>query len=201
MISIVDYEMGNLRSVQKALELFGEKPIITSDKNVIQKADKVVLPGVGAYKDAIDKLKQLELDGVIKSAILENKPFLGICLGLQLLFDHSEEDGYNKGLGIFKGSVKRIPADVKVPHIGWNSIKKINTNSKFLQNVEDDNNFYFVHSYYVQPDDKSLICTTTDYGIDFTSSIEKENMFACQFHPEKSGNVGLKIIKNFINLN
>lgn len=193
--------MGNLRSVQKALELFGEKPMITSDKNIIQKADKVVLPGVGAYKDAIDKLKQLKLDGVIKSAILESKPFLGICLGLQLLFDYSEEDGFNEGLGIFKGSVKRIPADVKVPHIGWNSIKKINKNSNYLHNVDDENRFYFVHSYYVQPDDKSLICTTTDYGIDFTSSIEKENMFACQFHPEKSGNVGLKIIENFVKMN
>lgn len=199
MISIIDYGMGNLRSVQKAFESIGAEAEITSDAENINRAGGVVLPGVGAFKDAIDRLNATGLADVIKEQIRAERPFLGICLGLQLLFEESEEDGIHQGLAVVKGSVKRLPGGVKIPHMGWNEAEKTSIESPCLDGIADRNRFYFVHSYYVEPADSNIICTSTDYGIKFTSSIAFNNLFACQFHPEKSGDTGLKLLKNFVN--
>ncbi len=199
MIAIINYGMGNLRSVQKAIEKVGGKAIITSDPEVVNKADKVVLPGVGAFSDAIENLKSNNLIEVIKETIDTGKPFLGICLGLHLLFTESEEDGLHQGLDIIKGRVVRFSDEVKVPHMGWNQIK-IEKDSLIYKDVPDNSYFYFVHSYYPVPEDKSVIATITDYGIEFVSSVLKDNIFAAQFHPEKSSDLGLKILENFVAL-
>ncbi|MBI4743721.1 MAG: imidazole glycerol phosphate synthase subunit HisH [Actinobacteria bacterium] len=197
MIAIINYGMGNLRSVQKAIEKVGGETIITSDPEVIRKADKVVLPGVGAFFDAIENLKSNNLVEVIKETIDSGKPFLGICLGLHLLFTESEEDGLHKGLDILKGRVVRFSDEVKVPHMGWNQIE-IKNDNLILENIPDNSYFYFVHSYYPVPEDKDVIATTTDYGMEFASSVSRDNIFATQFHPEKSSDLGLKILKNFV---
>lgn len=204
MIAIIDYGMGNLRSVAKALETAGARGIrVTSSAALISNADKLVLPGVGAMQEAMRELRKLRLIEVIKKNIFI-KPFLGICLGLQLLFTESQEGGKVGGLGIFKGRVKRFSQKLKVPHMGWNQIKDHNLKSKilnpFLKNIPDNSYFYFCHSYYVVPEDKGLVALTTDYGIEFACAISSGNLFACQFHPEKSQRLGLRLLENFVKL-
>ena len=203
MIAIIDYDMGNLRSVEKAFERLGVEARITRDAKVIADASHVVLPGVGAFRDCMGHLEEYGLVEPIKKSVESGKPFLGICLGLQLLLDESLEDGVHKGLGLIKGSVVRFPAphhtghsEFKVPHMGWNSIKK-EKDSLLLSGIPDGEYFYFVHSYYAAPTDTSVALTTSDYGVSFVSSIEKDNVMACQFHPEKSQRAGLKLLKNF----
>ncbi len=221
MIAIIDYGMGNLRSVAKALESLGAEVKITASPDIINKASGVVLPGVGAMPDAMQALQKAKVISSIKKTIAADKPFLGICLGLQLLFETSEEGGGCKGLGIVKGTVPRFnfsklatrdPQPVtglKIPHMGWNQINQRiaysvqragSKNLKILQNIPNNAYVYFVHSYYVRPKDKNIIATTTDYGVEFCSSIAKGNLFACQFHPEKSQKIGLQILRNFVRL-
>lgn len=199
MIAIINYEMGNLPNVERALKLFTDDVVITSDKEVIEKADKLILPGVGAFGDAMRNIDKLGLREVICKEALK-KPFLGICLGLQIMFEESEEDESEKGLGIIKGKVKRFSKDLalKVPEMGWNNVGK-NKESKILFGIDNDTYFYFVHSYYVCPEEDVTV-GFTDYGVKFTSVIEKENIMACQFHPEKSHEKGLQILKNFVEL-
>lgn len=205
MIAVVDYGMGNLRSVQKALEYVGLDACLTSDSSVIKTADALVLPGVGAFRDCMDNLKRLELEESIRFFIKTGKPFLGICLGLQVLFSTSEEFGLTEGFDIIKGKViafdrkmkdKETGETLKVPHMGWNRIK-IKGKSPILKGIKDGEFFYFVHSYYVKPSDESVVLTTTDYGVEFVSSVWKDNIVATQFHPEKSQRAGLKVLENF----
>lgn len=209
MIAIIDYGMGNLRSVQKGFERVGFKAIVTSNPKEVLRCSKVVLPGVGAFKDCMRNLKKYRLLDSIYKSIASGKPYLGICLGLQILFSESEEFGIQRGLDIIKGRVVRFPKNLvnaalnsqssnrlKIPHMGWNTVK-VKKEVPILKDVEEQSYFYFVHSYYVIPEDKSVITTTTNYGIEFTSSIAKDNIFACQFHPEKSQELGLRILKNF----
>jgi len=196
MIAIIDYGMGNLRSVQKAFEKIGEEAVVSADPSLIARADGVVLPGVGAFRDAISNLVESGLANEVLRAINTGKPFLGICLGLDLLFSWSKEDGYYKGLDIIKGGVVRLPEGVKVPHIGWNQIHK-KKEIPLLKGIPENTSYYFVHSYHVQPEDSEVIATTTDYGTEFVSSIWRDNIFAVQFHPEKSSRWGLKILSNF----
>lgn len=198
MIAIIDYGMGNLASVQNAFRKIGYETLITSDPEDILKAEKVVLPGVGAFEDAIRNLRQREVDKTIFEVVARQTPLLGICLGLQLLFTESEENGLHQGLNIIPGRVKRfdLPADYKVPQIGWNSIT-VNPASRLLAGIPTGSYFYFVHSYYVVPDDESVAAARTDYGISFVSAIEKDSIMATQFHPEKSSNLGLQILRNF----
>jgi len=205
LIAVVDYGMGNLRSVQKALENTGHNVLVTSSPNKILNAHSVVLPGVGAFKDCIHNLEKLNLIEPILKSIKGGKPFLGICLGLQILFTESEEFGKTPGLDLIKGKVARFSSEynpagtrLKIPHMGWNSIS-MKKDLPIFGGVEDGSFFYFVHSYYVIPDDKELVATTTSYGIEFVSSIHKENIYACQFHPEKSQQIGLQLLKNFGN--
>ncbi len=189
--------MGNLRSVEKGFARVGAEAIVTSDEKDIEKARAIVLPGVGAFRDCMANLKNLKLLDPILKAIEQGKPYLGICLGLQILFSESEEFGHSEGLGIVKGVVKRFPpSDLKIPHMGWNTIRYVRR-PPIMASIEDGSFFYFVHSYYVSPDDSTVIATTTDYGITFTSMIWKDNIFATQFHPEKSQRLGLKILENF----
>ncbi|HTQ39725.1 MAG TPA: imidazole glycerol phosphate synthase subunit HisH [Pirellulales bacterium] len=198
MLAIIDYQMGNLRSVQKALERVGQPAVITSSAAEIAKADKVILPGVGAFEDAISELRRRDLVGPIKDAIAADKPFLGICLGLQLLFDVSYENGTHEGLGVLAGEVVRfdVPAELKVPHMGWNALS-IQRRPPMLEGVAEGTYVYFVHSYYVKPRDPSVIATETDYGGPFCSMIWRGNLLATQFHPEKSQADGLKLLRNF----
>lgn len=207
MIAIIDYGMGNLRSVQKGFERMGHEAVVTSDAKTILSASKVVLPGVGAFPDCMRNLEEYGLIDAVRKSIASGKPFLGICLGLQLLFTESEEFGISKGLGIIKGRVVRFkgPAfsnpqsaigNLKVPHMGWNSLS-IKRRAPALVDVPDGSHFYFVHSFHVVPEDKSVIATTTEYGMEFVSSIWKDNIFAAQFHPEKSQALGLAILKRF----
>ena len=198
MIAIIDYGMGNLRSVQKAFERQDIKAIITQNAADIAQADKVVLPGVGAMKPAIDKLKELGLADIIKEAALK-KPFLGICLGYQLLFDESKEGGQVNGLSLVKGKVELFK-NLKVPQIGWNQLNIVKKDCPLFKGIDDKSNVYFCHSYYVVPEDKNIAATQTKYGVDFASSIQKDNIFGVQFHPEKSQKVGLKILENFSKL-
>ena len=196
MITIIDYGMGNLRSVQKAFEKVGAKARITQKEEEILRAEKIVLPGVGAMQPAMDKLDTLGIIAAINRVIREGKPFLGICLGFQLLFETSTEGGYTRGLGILKGSVERF-SQLKVPQIGWNQLHIKNPFSPLLKGIEESANVYFCHSYFVQPGDPSVIAATTDYAKEFVSSVYKDNVFGVQFHPEKSQAVGLNILKNF----
>src|SRR5262245_34388057 len=193
MIAIIDYGMGNLRSVHKAFEHLGLDAEVTRNKKKIASADKVVLPGVGAFKDCMKNLETFDLIEPVVKAIRSGKPFLGICLGMQLLFTESEEFGRHEGLNLIPGKVVRFPqeADLKVPQIGWNQIRK-NKEVPFLKGVPEDSYVYFVHSYYVVPKDPKVIATQTNYGVEFCSSVHKDNVFATQFHPEKSQAVGLK---------
>lgn len=199
MIAIVDYGCGNLFSVEKAFTYLGAEVEVTADKSVIERADKVVLPGVGAFGDCMQKLTQTGLVPTLRQSIVE-KPFLGICLGLQLLFEGSEESPTVKGLGIFKGMVKKIEAPgLKIPQMGWNDIH-IENEVRLLQGLPAKPYVYFVHSYHAVPEDSSLITAWAQYGTQITAAIGRNNIAATQFHPEKSGTVGLQIIKNFINL-
>lgn len=201
MIAIIDYGMGNLRSVQKALERVGHSAVITSDPVEVAAADKLVLPGVGAFRDAIAALRQRKLVEPIRAAIDNGKPFLGICLGLQLLFEASFEDGEYEGLSIVPGKVVRfnVPASYKVPHMGWNQIG-VRRRAPIFAGIEDGSHFYFVHSYYVVPRDDSVIALETEYAEPFCSGIWLDNLFAVQFHPEKSQDAGLQLLKNFAEL-
>jgi glutamine amidotransferase len=200
MIAIVDYGMGNLRSVEKGFLKVGVEAVVTSNPDDVMKADGVVLPGVGAFRDCMRELTNLSLIDAIVDSIKKGKPYLGICLGLQVLFSESEEFGRCRGLDILRGKVVRFEFSssrfLKVPHMGWNQIR-IRKNNPLLRDIEDNAYFYFVHSYYVVPDDESIISTTTDYGIEFTSMIWKDNICAVQFHPEKSQKVGLQMLRNF----
>ena len=200
MITIIDYGMGNLRSVQKGFERMGREAVVTRDPRTILDAGKVVLPGVGAFPDCMRNLEEYGLIDAVQKSIASGKPFLGICLGLQLLFTESEEFGISKGLDIIKGRVVRFKGpefkDLKIPHMGWNSAS-IKRRPPAMADVPDNSYFYFVHSFHVVPEDKGVIATTTNYGIDFVSSIWKDNIFAVQFHPEKSQALGLSILKHF----
>ncbi len=201
MIVIVDYGMGNLRSVQKGFERVGAEACISGDPRVVAQAQKVVLPGVGAFRDAIAELKRCDMVEPLMETVAANKPFLGICLGLQLLFDVSYEDGQWEGLGILPGKVVRfeIPATFKVPHMGWNQAL-IRRPAPLLQGIEQDAYFYFVHSYYVVPDDPNVVAIETDYGAPFCAMVWRDNLYATQFHPEKSQRNGMRILENFAGL-
>jgi glutamine amidotransferase len=204
-IAVIDYGMGNLRSVQKGLEKVGANAFITENPEEILAADGVVLPGVGAFKDCMDNLEAANLIEPIKQVVNKRTPFLGICLGLQLLFEESEEFGIHKGLGILPGRIRRFPANMpdgdserflKVPHMGWNSVS-IKKECPLLKDVQDGDYFYFVHSYYVDTPDKDIILTETNYGITYTSAVCRDNVYGVQFHPEKSQDIGLTIFKRF----
>jgi glutamine amidotransferase len=199
MIAIIDYGMGNLRSVQKAFEKIGATAVITQKEDDILNAKKIVLPGVGAMPPAMHKLEALGLIPLIKTVITEGKPFLGICLGFQLLFESSTEGGQTKGMGILQGTVERF-SQLKIPQIGWNQLHIKNPISPILKGIDASANVYFCHSYYVKPSDPDVIAATTEYATEFTSSVCKENIFGVQFHPEKSQAVGLRILKNFYEL-
>ena len=198
MIAIIDYDAGNLKSVEKALALLGQESVITRDRGEILRADKVILPGVGAFGDAMEQLKKYELDKVIREVAAQGKPFLGICLGLQLLFEGSAESQGVEGLHILDGQVLRIPdaPGLKIPHIGWNSLELAN-DGRLFQGIEKGAYVYFVHSYYLKAANEQIVKATTEYSTHIHASVEKGNVFACQFHPEKSSSIGLTILKNF----
>ena len=198
MIAIIDYNAGNLKSVEKALTLLGEPCIVTSDYREILQTDKVILPGVGAFGDAMSQLKKYELDKVIHEVVGQNTPLLGICLGLQLLFEGSDESQGVEGLHVLDGKILRIPdrEGLKIPHIGWNSLH-LQNNGRLFCNIDENAYVYFVHSYYLSAQDEQIVKATTEYGVEIHASVEKDNVFACQFHPEKSSSVGLQILRNF----
>jgi glutamine amidotransferase len=198
MIAIIDYGMGNLRSVQKGFEKVGHEAIVTADPAQVQRASKVVLPGVGAFEDAIAELRRRDLAGPVLDAIQSGKPFLGICLGLQLLFEVSYENGQHEGMGVLKGKVVRfqLPPEYSVPHMGWNQLA-IRRRPPVLEGIADGTYFYFVHSYYVVPSDPGVIATETEYPAPFCSMIWRDNVYATQFHPEKSQTDGLRLLRNF----
>jgi len=199
MIVVIDYGMGNLRSVAKAVEKSGYSVKVSGEYLDIKRAKKIILPGVGAFGKAMENLKRQGILDVIKEKLKEGTPYLGICLGLQLLFEWSEE-GNTKGMGVIKGVVKRFPnlPSLKIPHMGWNQVKLRMEGEDLFDGIPDNSYFYFIHSYYVIPVEKEIIATTTFYGVEFVSSIKKGNLFACQFHPEKSGKIGLKLLENFL---
>ena len=201
MIAIIDYDAGNIKSVEKALNKLGQKTIITRDAETILNADKVILPGVGAFGDAMGNLRKYHLDQVIYQVVEKGTPFLGICLGLQLLFEKSDESKGVKGLGILEGEVCKIPESegLKIPHMGWNSLH-LQNEGRLYKDIEENSYVYFVHSYYLKAKDNNIVKATTEYSTEIHASVEKGNVFACQFHPEKSSDVGLKILKNFVEL-
>ena len=202
MIAVIDYGMGNLRSVQKAFEFLGFEAVVTDDTAVMEKADKLVLPGVGAFGDAMEKLTERGLPEALREAVRRNIPFLGICLGLQLFFERSDESENNvEGLGLLPGEIVRFPAKdgYKIPHMGWNSIH-INPKSRLLHGISQDSYVYFVHSYYLRAQRKEDVAASTDYIVEVHAAVERDNVFATQFHPEKSGEVGLQILKNFVSI-
>lgn len=197
MIAIIDYGMGNLRSVQKGFEKVGFAAEIVRDPAAVENARGVVLPGVGAFADAMSNLRKTGMDRVVTRVIESGKPFLGICLGLQLLFEASEEWGHSRGLGVFPGMVRRLPPGLKVPHMGWNQLEYRGDRCKVFEGIPNGSSFYFVHSYYVDPLNKEIVSGVTEYGISFTSAVARENVYAIQFHPEKSSALGLRILQNF----
>ena len=201
MVAIIDYDAGNIKSVEKALLHLGEEVIITRDREQILNSDKVILPGVGAFGDAMEKLRSYGLDKVIYEVVERKIPFLGICLGLQLLFEKSDETPGVKGLGILPGEILRIPdkEGIKIPHMGWNSVK-IKENTRIFKDVPQDSYVYFVHSYYLKAGREEDVAATTEYSTLIHAAVEHDNVFACQFHPEKSSEIGLKILKNFVEL-
>lgn len=197
MIAVIDYDAGNLKSVEKALNYLGEEVVVSRNFKDILAADKVILPGVGAFGEAMERLKQYELDKVIREAV-QQKPFLGICLGLQLLFSGSEENGGVEGLHILDGEIVKIPAKpgLKIPHIGWNSLH-LQNQGRLFDGIEENAFVYFVHSYYLRAKKEEIVKASTEYGAHIHASVEEDNVFACQFHPEKSSSVGLQILHNF----
>ena len=197
MIAVIDYGAGNIRNVVNAINKLGYEVNLTSDPDEVLSADIVILPGVGAAGDTVSSLKKLNLVEPVRRVIAENKPFMGICIGLQILFTETEEDMGQKCLDVFPGVVKRFPEGRKIPHMGWNQVNQKISHPVF-EGIPDNTNFYFVHSYYVDPDDKSLIAGTTEYGVEFCSIIAEGNVIGTQFHPEKSGDVGLRIYDNFL---
>lgn len=201
MIAIIDYDAGNIKSVEKAFQFLGAEVCVTRDRHAIETADGVVLPGVGAFGDAMGKLHQYELVDTIRSVIDRGKPFLGICLGMQLLFERSDENEGVAGLGVLDGEILRIPetGGLKVPHIGWNAISFPNK-SRLFEGILENSYVYFVHSYYLKAKDEHIVAAKTQYGVQIHAAVEKENVFACQFHPEKSSEIGLGILKNFIKI-
>ncbi len=198
MIAIIDYDAGNIRSVEKALEFLGQETIVTRERESILKAEKVILPGVGAFGDAMKRLKEYGLAEVIREVTERGTPFLGICLGLQLLFERSDEAPGVDGLGILKGEILKIPENygIKIPHMGWNSLQ-FPRKGRLFEGVARDSYVYFVHSYYLRAADESDVTATAEYGVQIHASVERGNIFACQFHPEKSSGTGLQILKNF----
>ena len=200
MISVVDYGVGNLHSVAKALEKVGAETRVTSNWQDVEKSDGIVLPGVGAFKDSMDAMHRSDLAKAIKAYIASGKPFLGVCVGLQMLFSESEEFGVSKGLDVFKGRVVKFPTGQKVPHMGWNQIQIKKDGNPLLKGLKEGDYLYFVHSYYVVPEDKAVIAAQSSYGVDFTCMVWEKNVFGTQFHPEKSQTVGLKIYENFKDL-
>ena len=201
MIAIIDYDAGNIKSVEKALQKLGADVVITKDAETILNAEKVILPGVGAFGDAMANLNKYNLVTVIKQVVEKGIPFLGICLGLQLLFDRSDETSGVEGLGILKGEVLRIPdhEELKIPHMGWNSLH-LQNNGRLFRGLPEQSYVYFVHSYYLKAEEEGIVKATTEYGVTIHASVEKDNVFACQFHPEKSSDVGLQILRNFVDL-
>lgn len=201
MIAIMDYDAGNIKSVEKALLSLGQEVVITGDKDEILKADKVILPGVGAFGDAMANLRRTGLDEVIHQVVAEGTPFLGICLGLQLLFERSDEAPGVEGLGVLKGEILRIPDQegLKIPHMGWNSLH-LENNGRLFAGIAEQSYVYFVHSYYLKAEEESIVKASTEYSTHIHASVESGNVFACQFHPEKSSDVGLRILKNFVEL-
>ena len=199
MIAIIDYDAGNIRSVEKALQYLGEETVCTGERDVILQADKVILPGVGAFGDAMKKLRNRKLDEVIWEVVENKTPFLGICLGLQLLFESSEESKGIDGLGILPGRIVRLPEakGLKVPHVGWNSLHFPSEGTLF-HGIAEGAYVYCVHSFYLQAEEAATVKATTQYGVTVHASVERDNVFACQFHPEKSSDTGLKILNNFI---
>lgn len=201
MVAIIDYDAGNIKSVEKAMKLLKQEVVVTRDPETILGADRVILPGVGSFGDAMRKIRQYELEEVIHEVVKRQIPFLGICLGLQLLFEKSEESPGVQGLGILKGEILRIPEGegLKVPHMGWNSLE-LSENGRLFQGISEDAYVYFVHSYYLKAAEPEIVTARTDYGTQIHASVEKGQIFACQFHPEKSSDVGLRILKNFVEL-
>lgn len=201
MISIIDYDAGNIKSVEKALAHLGENAVITRDRDRILASDKVILPGVGAFGDAMAKLHEYKLTNVIYDVVEKKIPFLGICLGLQLMFESSDESRGVAGLGLLKGQILRIPEKdgLKIPHMGWNNIH-VREDSRLFKGLPKNPYVYFVHSYYLKAENEAIVAATTDYSVNIHAAVEIENLFACQFHPEKSSDTGLKILRNFIEL-
>ena len=199
MVAIIDYGAGNLQSVKKALDFIGCENVITADRDVIESASHIILPGVGSFGDAMASIRSRGLEEVIRNAASGEKPFLGICLGLQLLFVESEESPGVKGLGVFKGSIVRIPENLnlKVPHMGWNSVD-IKQKSGIFKDIADESYFYFVHSYYLKDADSDIVAGCSEYGVNIECAVQKGRVAATQFHPEKSGEIGLKLLKNFV---
>ncbi|MCH3964107.1 MAG: imidazole glycerol phosphate synthase subunit HisH [Clostridium sp.] len=196
MISIIDYGMGNLRSVQKALEFIGAEAEITGDRDRILKSSGIILPGVGAFPDAMENIKKLGIDGVLKRAVEAGIPLMGICLGMQLLFEESEEVRPTKGFGFLKGKIKKLEVDLKIPHMGWNNLV-IDNPCKILRNVKEGSYVYFVHSYYAAIEEEGILNAHSIYGIDTPAVVSKGNVYGLQFHPEKSGEPGMQMLKNF----
>lgn len=201
MIAIIDYDAGNIRSVEKALIKLGQEVVVTRCADVILNADKVILPGVGAFGDAMKNLREYELLQVIEEVVKRNIPFLGICLGMQLLFEGSEESPGVEGIGILKGEILRISdgEGLKIPHMGWNSLQ-LKNQGRLYKNIEEEAYVYFVHSYYLKAEKEEIVKAVTEYGVPIHASVEQGNVFACQFHPEKSSDVGLKILQNFVEI-
>lgn len=199
MVAIIDYDAGNLKSVQKAFQKLGQEAVITRNSSEILHADRIVLPGVGSFGTAMNQLKKYELDRVIREAVEQKIPFLGICLGLQLLFEGSEESGGVEGLCLLRGKICKIESalGLKIPHIGWNSLR-LQHDGRLFRGMEQQPYVYFVHSYYLKAEDETIVKAVTEYGVSIHASVEQEDLFACQFHPEKSSTVGLKLLENFI---
>ena len=201
MIAIIDYDAGNIQRVEQALHFVEQEPVVTGDKETILSAEKVILPGVGAFGDAMNTIRERRLESVIHRVVEQGTPFLGICLGLQLLFERSEEAPGAEGLGILKGEILKIPEKegMKIPHMGWNSLH-LEHNGRLFRGIPEGAYVYFVHSYYLKAADEQIVKASTDYCTHIHASVEKDNVFACQFHPEKSSDVGLQILKNFVEL-
>jgi glutamine amidotransferase len=196
-VVIIDYGAGNLRSVQKAVERAGHAPIVSSDPDQVRRAEVVILPGVGAAADTMRNLRSREMEGPVREVIARGRPFLGVCMGLQALLSTSEEDGEQRCLDVLAGSVKRLPAGQKVPHMGWNEVRQLRPHPVF-RGLPDRSYFYFVHSYYADPQDRDCVIGETEYGLPFASVVARDNLVATQFHPEKSGEVGLRFYANFL---